>query len=106
MIILNSVLNKLYDNRKKNINDFINKLKDNAKDDKLNKLLNVNNHIWKRLILNDIKKWETKANDIKKDKEKKLDDQNKEAKKKTKTLKKVVYKKIIIIIIIIIEEWH
>ena len=104
MIILNSVLNKLYENRKKNINDFINKLKDNAKDDKLNKLLNVNNHIWKRLILNDIKKWETKANDIKKDKEKKLDDQNKEAQKKTKTLKKVVYKKIIIIIII--EEWH
>ena len=103
MIILNSVLNKLYDNRKKNINDFINKLKDNAKDDKLNKLLNVNNHIWKRLILKDIKKWETKANDIKKDKEKKLDDQNKEAQKKTKTLKKVVYKKIIIIII---EEWH
>ena len=56
MIILNSVLHKLYDNRKKNVNDFINKLKDNAKDDKLNKLLNVNNHIWKRLILNDIKK--------------------------------------------------
>ena len=56
MIILNTVLNKLYDNRKNNINVFINKLKDNAKDDKINKLLNVNNHIWKRLILNDIKK--------------------------------------------------
>ena len=96
MIILNSVLNKLNDNRKNNINDFINKLKDNAKDDKLNKLLNVNNDIWKRLILNAIKKWQTKADKIKKDEEKKLDDQKKEDEKnqkKTTTLKKVIYKK-------------
>ena len=96
MLLLNSVLNKLQDNRKNNIEDFINKLKDNAKDDKLNKLLNVNNDIWKKLLLNAIKKWQTKKDEIVKEEEKKIEEEKKEEEKNTKkktNLKKIVYKK-------------
>ena len=84
MLLLNSVLNKLQDNRKNNIEDFINKLKDNAKDDKLNKLLNVNNDIWKKLLLNAIKKWQTKKDEIVKEEEKKIEEEKKEEEKNTK----------------------
>ena len=96
MLLLNSVLNKLQNNKKNNIEDFINKLKNNAKDDKLNKLLNVNNDIWKKLLLNAIKKWKNQKDDIVKEEEKKLEEEKKEEEKNTKkktNLKKIIYKK-------------
>ena len=84
MILLNSILNNLKENRKKNIEDFIKKLQSNAKEKKLNGLINVNNNLWKQLIKNAIKKWKEKKEEIKKDEEKKEEEQKKEEEKKQK----------------------
>ena len=84
MMLLNSLLDKLGKNRKNTIDDFLKKLKENAKENKLNNLLNVDGNLWKRILKKLLKKWNDKKEEIIKDEERKAEEKKKEEEKNEK----------------------